>query len=236
MNDDSVSPAKPAPGTDPGDRPEAWTQATSQPSSAAEPAPLPLVVAVSGGSGAWYAQRLIQVLVRSGRRVHLLLSGAGAQVTHQELGVRVDLHDPDLHAWLGLSAAEQSLVHYHRLNDYFTPVASGSYRTAGMVVCPCSGGTLSAIAHGSSTNLIHRAAEVHLKERRKLILVPRETPLSRVALQNMLLAHDAGAVVMPASPGWYHGVTELEDLVKFMVARILDQLDIPNEVIHRWGT
>lgn len=236
MNDDSVPPTNLALATDAGVRPEAWTQATPQTSSAGGPAPLPLVVAVSGGSGAWYAQRLIQVLVRSGRQVHLLLSGAGAQVTRQELGVRVDLHNPDLQAWLGLSAAEQSLVHYHRLNDYFTPVASGSYRTAGMVVCPCSGGTLSAIAHGSSTNLIHRAAEVHLKERRKLILVPRETPLSRVALQNMLLAHDAGAVVMPASPGWYHGVTELEDLVKFMVSRILDQFDIPNEVIHRWGT
>lgn len=210
-----------------------WTRA--EPSTRAT-MPLPLVVAVSGGSGAMYAQRLIQVLVRSGRQVHLLLSGAGAQVTHQELGLRLDLNQPDLTAWLGLTAEEQSRVHYHRLHDYFTPVASGSYRTAGMVVCPCSGGTLSAIVHGSSTNLIHRAAEVHLKERRKLILVPRETPLSRVALQNMLAAHDAGAVVMPASPGWYHGVTELEDLVKFMVARILDQLDIPNDVIHRWGT
>ncbi len=196
---------------------------------------LPIVVAVSGGSGAVYSRRLIQILARGQRKIHLLLSSAGAQVIQQELGLRLNLDEPQLTQWLGLSSADVQNVQYHTLHDYFTPVASGSYRTAGMVVCPCSGGTLSAIAHGSSTNLIHRAAEVHLKERRKLILVPRETPLSRVALQNMLTAHDAGAVIMPASPGWYHGVRRLDDLVDFMVARILDQLQVDNQLIQRWG-
>jgi 4-hydroxy-3-polyprenylbenzoate decarboxylase len=198
-------------------------------------ADLPIVVGISGGSGAAYARRLLQVLARSGRVVHLMLSAAGAQVIEQELGLRLDINQPDLAQWLGLDQSAQERIQFHRLHDFFTPVASGSYRTGGMVICPCSGGTLSAIAHGSSTNLIHRAAEVHLKERRKLILVPRETPLSRVALQNMLAAHDAGACVMPASPGWYHGAASLEDLVEFMVSRILDQLEIDNALIHRWG-
>jgi 4-hydroxy-3-polyprenylbenzoate decarboxylase len=104
-----------------------------------------------------------------------------------------------------------------------------------MVVCPCSSGTLSAIAHSAGTNLIHRAAEVHLKERRKLILVPRETPLSVVQLENMRRAAEAGAVVLPAMPGFYHGVTSLRDLVDFIVGRICDQLGIRNELIRRWG-
>ncbi|MBL8891030.1 MAG: UbiX family flavin prenyltransferase [Planctomycetaceae bacterium] len=198
--------------------------------------PLPIVVAVSGGSGAVYTRRLLQVLANSGHKVHLLLSNAGSQVIQQELGLRLNLNAPDLHAWLGLDSQAASQIHFHQLHDFFTPVASGSYRTAGMVICPCSGGTLSAVAHGTSSNLIHRAAEVHLKERRKLILVPRETPISHVALKNMLAVHEAGAVVMPASPGWYHGVQSLDDLVDFMVARILDQLNIDNDIIRRWGS
>lgn len=197
---------------------------------------LPIVVAVSGGSGAVYSRRLLQVLARGGHTVHLLLSAAGSQVIQQELGLKLDPSSPDLKQWLGLDGCETSRIHFHQLHDFFTPVASGSYRTGGMVICPCSGGTLSAVAHGISSNLIQRAAEVHLKERRKLILVPRETPVSHVALKNMLAAHEAGAVIMPASPGWYHGVKGLDDLVDFMVARILDQLDISNEIIHRWGS
>lgn len=211
--------------------------ADARPTPQMKPAPrLPIVVAVSGGSGAVYTRRLLQVLARGGYTVHLLLSAAGNQVIHQELGLTLDLHAPDVQQWLGLEASETSRVHFHQLHDFFTPVASGSYRTGGMVICPCSGGTLSAVAHGTSSNLIQRAAEVHLKERRKLILVPRETPVSHVALKNMLAAHEAGAVIMPASPGWYHGVHGLDELVDFMVARILDQLDIPNEIIRRWGT
>ncbi len=116
-----------------------------------------------------------------------------------------------------------------------SPIASGSSLTSGMVVCPCSGTTLGAIAHGSGSNLIQRAADVHLKEKRKLILVPRETPLSVVQLENMKLASQAGAVVLPATPGWYHGVRSLQDLVDFIVSRILDQLGIEHALIHRWG-
>ena len=115
------------------------------------------------------------------------------------------------------------------------PPASGSFLTGGMVVCPCSGSTLSGIAHGSSTNLIQRAADVHLKERRKLILVPRETPLSLIHLDNMRKAAEAGAVILPAMPGWYHGVKSVQDLVDFVVARILDQLGISHKLMQRWG-
>jgi flavin prenyltransferase len=131
--------------------------------------------------------------------------------------------------------AEQGLLTIHHYQDYFTPIASGSFLTAGMVICPCSGSTLSGIAHAASQNLIQRAAEVHLKEHRKLIVVPRETPLSVLQLENMHRLAQAGAVVLPAAPGWYHGATRLSDLVDFVVCRILDQLDIANHAMQRWG-
>lgn len=210
------------------------SQATREVPSNPKP-PLPIVVAVSGGSGAVYTRRLLQVLAKAGYKIHLLLSTAGNEVVQQELGLRLNVQTPDLQEWLGLDSQTASQIHFHQLHDFFAPVASGSYRTGGMVICPCSGGTLSAVAHGTSSNLIQRAAEVHLKERRKLILVPRETPLSHVAMKNMLAAHEAGAVVMPASPGWYHGVQTLDDLVDFMVARILDQLEIDHNIIRPWG-
>jgi 4-hydroxy-3-polyprenylbenzoate decarboxylase len=116
-----------------------------------------------------------------------------------------------------------------------SPIASGSHLTRGMVICPCSGSTLSAVVYASGSNLIHRAADVHLKERRKLVLVPRETPLSVRQLDNMKQACEAGAIVLPAAPGWYHGVESTRDLVDFIVARILDQLEIPRTLIQRWG-
>ena len=115
------------------------------------------------------------------------------------------------------------------------PIASGSFLSAGMVICPCSGGTLSNVVTGASGNLIHRAADVHLKEGRRLILVPRETPLSRIHLDNMLRARDAGAIVLPASPGWYHGVKGPADLVDFVVARILDQIGVDQSIMQRWS-
>jgi flavin prenyltransferase len=133
------------------------------------------------------------------------------------------------------TAVEPGRVHYHHYQDFFAAIASGSALTDGMVVCPCSGGTLSAIAHGSSGNLIHRAADVHLKERRRLILVPRETPLSLVQLDNMRRCVEAGAVVLPAMPGFYHGVQTIRDLVDFVVARICDQLGVTVPLIKRWG-
>lgn len=126
-------------------------------------------------------------------------------------------------------------VRYHHYRDLMAPIASGSSLTVGMVICPCSGGSLSAVAHGTSDNLIHRAADVHLKERRKLVLVPRETPLSLVHLANMHRACEAGAVVLPAMPGFYHGVQTLRDVVDFVVARVLDQLSVEHSLMRRWG-
>ena len=189
-----------------------------------------------------------------GRDVHLAISPAGQLVLKQEMDVDVRLdafHPASLRpgslAPAALvealdrsrgQAADQSLERlvYHHYQDLMAPIASGSFPTAGMVICPCSGSTLGAIVHGTGDSLIHRAASVHLKERRKLILVPRETPLSTVHLDNMRRASEAGAVVLPAMPGFYHGVRGIGDLVDFVVARICDQLGIANTLVHRWGT
>ena len=225
---------------------------------------LPIVVGITGASGAVYAQRLLAALVHTGHDVHLSISPSGALVLKQELDLHVDLAnfhigslqlDSDRAAadsrlsmtreLAGVSTGESHVlsteplrlgeIHYHHYQDFMAPIASGSYLTAGMVICPCSGSTLSAVVHAGGGNLIQRAAEVHLKERRKLILVPRETPLSLPQLNNMKLAAEAGAVVLPASPGWYHGVRTIRDLVDFVVARILDQLGVPHSLMQRWG-
>lgn len=197
----------------------------------------PLVLAMTGASGAVYAERLLEVLLAGGREVHLLISPSGAAVIKQELGRSVALDRFDPHSLLPNSTVERAekQIRYHHHTDFMAPVASGSFLTGGMVVCPCSGSTLSGIAHGSSTNLIQRAADVQLKERRPLILVPRETPLSLIQLDNMRKAAEAGAVILPAMPGWYHGVNSVQDLVDFVVARILDQLAVPHELMKRWG-
>lgn len=212
---------------------------------------LPVVVAITGASGAVYARRLLNVLYHAGHDVQLSISTSGQTVFQQELDIRLDLerfdpaviltsgvdpHDTRLAetAALNQAAAPGSLRYYH-FADFMSPMASGSARSAGMVVCPCSGGTLAGIAQGTCSNLIQRAAEVHLKERRKLILVPRETPLSLGYIDNMRKAAEAGAVVMPAMPGWYHGVRSVDDLIDFMVGRILDQLEIPHALVPRWG-
>lgn len=197
----------------------------------------PLVLAMTGASGAPYAVRLLEVLLRGGHEVHLLISPSGQAVIRQELGLQVDLQQFELKQLLPNVPLSElpGKLHYHHHNDYFTPVASGSFLTRGMIVCPCSGSTLSGIAHGSSQNLIQRAADVHLKEKRKLIVVPRETPLSLIYLDNLRKLAEAGAVILPAMPGWYHGVRDLQDLIDFIVARILDQLDIEHQLMKRWG-
>jgi flavin prenyltransferase len=198
---------------------------------------LPLVLAITGASGAVYAVRLLEMLLQDGREVYLMVSPSGAAVLKQELDVTIAVERFEIKKVLPRIADEAaSRIHYHHYQDYFAPLASGSFLTGGMVVCPCSGSTLSGIAHGASNNLIQRAADVHLKERRKLILVPRETPLSVIQIENMRRAAEAGAVVLPAMPGWYHGVKSVQDLVDFVVARILDQLDVPHELMKRWGT
>lgn len=196
----------------------------------------PLVLAITGASGAVYAQRLLEVLLERGSEVHLMISPSGAAVFKQELDRTVDLERFDVRAVLPrIDEAAAKQLRYHHYQDFFAPLASGSFLTGGMVVCPCSGSTLSGIAHGASNNLIQRAADVHLKERRKLILVPRETPLSVIQLDNMRRAAEAGAVVLPAMPGWYHGVRSVQDLVDFVVARILDQLGMQHQLMRRWG-
>ncbi len=195
----------------------------------------PVVVAMTGGSGSVYGRRLVDVLLSGGRQVLLTISPAAAQVMQHELDIQLDLQDfqPDLLWQLG--DAQREALRYFHYQDYFTPLASGSSLTAGMVICPCSGATLSGTAHGSSRNLIERAAEVHLKEGRKLILVQRETPLSLPTIENMRAAKLAGATILPAMPAWYHGNASIEGLVDFVVARILDQLDIEHSLIGRWG-
>ena len=211
----------------------------------------PIVLAMTGASGAVYGARLLQVLLQQGVPTHLTISDSGAAVVAQELNVRLELEKVDAALILQASntflkqpavdfaalvseAKANGRLAIHHYKNYFTPIASGSFLTAGMVICPCSGSTLSGIAHAASQNLIQRAADVHLKEHRKLIVVPRETPLSVFQLENMHRLAQAGAVVLPAAPGWYHGATELVDLVDFVVARILDQLDVPHSLTQRW--
>ena len=195
----------------------------------------PLVVGITGASGAPYAVRLLEVLLESGREVHLAISPSGQAVIGEELGRQIDLDRFDLAALLGRPAPTTGTLHYPHHQNLMAPIASGSFLTAAMVICPCSGSTLSAIAHSMGENLIHRAAEVHLKERRKLVVVPRETPLSLPQLKNMQAVHEAGGVVLPAAPGFYHGAATVADLVDFIVARICDQLGVPNALIRRWG-
>lgn len=212
--------------------------------------PRRIVLGITGASGAVYAVRLLQVLCSSDCDVHLSISPSGAAVIAHELGVDVDLRHPDLNALANFvpqwstpnnsTAATRvpisiDRVHYHRHDDFMTPIASGSFRTSAMVICPCSGSTLSGIARAAASNLIQRAAEVHLKEHRKLVLVPRETPLSVLQLENMHRVAAAGAVMLPAMPGWYHGVDSLDSIVDFVVSRVLDQLDVQHSLIQRWG-
>src|SRR4051812_23859310 len=196
-----------------------------------------LILALTGASGAPYGVRLLEVLLQAGRTVHLTLSPAAAEVIEQELGRTVRLEDFKLPDLLGPSPAlaGPGRVLYHHFRDFGAGIASGSFLTAGMAVCPCSMGTVAAIAHGLSQNLIHRAADVHLKERRKLILVPRETPLHLVQLRNLATCAEAGAVVLPAMPAFYQRPRSIGDLIDFVVARICDQLGVPHQLVPRWG-
>ena len=195
-----------------------------------------IVLAITGASGSAYAVRLLEVLLAAERNVHLVISGAATIVMQRELGRELDLADFQLRALLpDVSDEHAARVQYHHLNDFMAGIASGSFPTDGMVICPCSMGTLSSVAHGLSSNLIHRAADVHLKERRKLIVVPRETPLGSIQLGNMKTLCDAGAVILPAMPGFYHNPESISDLVDFVVNRICDQLGVDVDLTERWG-
>lgn len=217
-----------------------------------------IVLAITGASGVIYALRLLEVLVAAEQHVHLSISASAVLVLKQELGIDLDLKksgvdglllaaDAPWRAQLPAALAEAlpgvaalnnhaGQVTYHHYENLMASIASGSFLTAGMAICPCSGSTLGAVVHGTGENLIHRAASVHLKERRKLIVVPRETPLSIIQLDNMRRAGEAGAIVLPAMPGFYHGVTSIRDLVDFVVARICDQLGVTHSLMLRWGS
>lgn len=190
----------------------------------------PLVMGITGASGAPYALRLLQQLTAAHRPVSLIVSRYGMRLLETESGISsIDA----LRRAVGPDAWD-SCVELFANDDRGARPASGSALTSGMIVCPCSMGTLSAIAAGASRSLIERAADVTLKERRKLVLVPRETPLSAIHLGNMLRLTRAGAVVMPASPGFYNRPERISDLVDFVVARILDQLQVEQHLVKRW--
>lgn len=193
-----------------------------------------LVVAMTGASGAPYGLRLLEVLLAAGRTVHLTVSPAAAEVLLAETGRTLALDRFDPAALFG-GPPPAGVLHYHHFRDFGAGIASGSFQTGGMVVCPCSMGTVAAVAHGLSQNLIHRAADVHLKERWKLVLVPRETPLGVVQLRNLLAVAEAGAVVLPAMPAFYTRPQSLADMVDFVVARVCDQLGVEHTLMKRWG-
>lgn len=196
---------------------------------------LPVVLGVTGASGAIYSRRLLHVLLSANCNIHLSISPSGKAVFEQELGESIDLDNFSPEQFIGTATPLPGRLTYHHYKNLMAPVASGSFLTSAMVICPCSGSTLSAVTHAMGDNLIHRAAEVHLKERRKLVVVPRESPLSLPQLRNMQAIHEAGAIVLPASPGFYHNAKTIDDLVNFVVARICDQLNIANELVCRWG-
>ncbi|CAN5645894.1 flavin prenyltransferase UbiX [soil metagenome] len=195
-----------------------------------------LTLAITGASGTIYAYRTLQLLAASGvvERINLIMSGTAATVAQVEMGV--NLRDPAVHQineWLGFDA-ESRLIRYWRLDNLAAKPSSGSNRQDGMIIVPCSMGTLGAIASGAGTNLIHRAADVCLKEGRKLLVVPRETPYNQIHIENMLRLSQAGAQILPASPGFYHRPTSIEELVEHLCFRILDQFNIPHSKRSEW--
>jgi len=195
-----------------------------------------VTLALSGASGMGYGLRLLECLIRADLDVNLLVSQTAHVVAKQELGVALPSRPHELERQLseGLGAQPGQLRVFGR-EDWFAPVASGSNVADAMVVCPCSMGSVAAIANGMSDSLIERAADVTLKEGRKLVLVPRETPFSTLHLENMLKLSRMGAVILPANPGFYHQPQTVEALIDFIVARILDQLGVAHALMTRWG-
>jgi len=201
-----------------------------------QPWPKTIAVAITGASGTQYGLRLTQCLVRAGVRVYLLVSQAGQVVLNMETGLDVPARPAEAERFFiqRFGAAPGQLQVFGR-QQWTAPVASGTNPPDAMVVCPCTTGTLATIASGMSQDLIDRAADVALKERRKLILVVRETPFTAIHLENMLRLANTGAVIMPANPGFYFNPRSVEDLIDFMVARILDHLDVQHDLMRRWG-
>ncbi len=187
-----------------------------------------IIVGVSGASGAAYARRLVQCLCEAEVEVRLVITPNGKRLFHDELG----LADPSARAILGRECAKLTLHPYRDVGDV---LASGSFLTDGMVICPCSSHTLGAIAAGLGDNLLHRAAQVTIKEARRLILVPREMPMSRIDLQNALRLSECGVILCPASPGFYMMPKSIDDLVDFVVGKLLDLLGVPHSLHTRWS-
>lgn len=195
-----------------------------------------LTVAITGASGSIYALRTLQLIAAGGavKNVHLVMSDAALTVAQVELGCRPKGTDrKDLNAWIGLPE-DSELIRPWRLDNLAAKPSSGSNKQAGMIIVPCSMGTMGAIASGAGTNLIHRAADVCLKERRRLVLVPRESPYNAIHLENMLKLTHAGATILPASPGFYHRPATIAELVDHLCFRILDQFDIPHSKETQW--
>jgi len=196
-----------------------------------------VALALTGASGMPYGIRLLECLIASGVRVWLIYSQVAQIVARQELDLKLPAQPREAQRFF----AERFGAHAGQLEvfgreDWFAPLASGSNPADAMAICPCSMGTLAAISAGLANSLIERAADVMLKESRRLVLVPRETPLSAIHLENMLRLQRAGAVILPANPGFYHRPQSVHDVVDFVVARVLDQLGIDNDLMQRWGT
>lgn len=195
-----------------------------------------LTVAITGASGTIYAQRVLQLLAESGavKTINLIMSGVVPTVAQVELGV--NLKEPTqekINKWLGLEK-DSKLIRYWRLDNLAAKPSSGSNKQIGMIVVPCSMGTLGAIASGAGTNLIHRAADVCMKEQRKLVIVPRETPFNAIHLENMLKLARMNVCILPASPSFYHRPKTIDDMVNHLCYRILDQFDIPHSRQTQW--
>ena len=196
----------------------------------------PVALAITGASGAAYALRLLEVLLQQGERVDLMVSAPGQIVISMETELKLPGRPAEIQRVLSETyAADEGQLRVFGREEWTAPVASGSSAPRAMVVCPCTTGTLAGIAAGTSHNLIERAADVAIKEGRRLILVPRETPFSAIHLENMLKLARLGVVILPPNPGFYQNPASLDDVVDFVVARILDQLGIENELSPRWG-
>jgi 4-hydroxy-3-polyprenylbenzoate decarboxylase len=194
-----------------------------------------LVVAVTGASGAIYAQRFLRHAVEIYDEIFLMLSAQSVQVAGTELGLSLKKEAIDFDTWLGISTEKaKGRIILCDSKDYYTPPASGSFRHDGMVIVPCSMGTAGRIAHGISDDLVTRSADVCLKEGRKLVLVPREMPWNLIMLRNMTQLVEAGATILPASPAWYTNPTSLEALADTVVARIFQQLDVDSGLQKQW--
>ncbi len=198
--------------------------------------PLTITLAYTGASGMPYGIRLLEMLLKSGNRVYLLYSQVAQIVAQQEMNLALPSRAKEVEQLFNqrFNATEGQLRVFGR-EEWFAPVASGSNPADAMVICPCTMGTMAAIAAGLSQNLIERAADVMLKENRKLILVPRETPFSVIHLENMLKLARSGAVILPANPGFYHHPETVQEVVDFIVARTLDHLGISHTLMPRWG-